>query len=194
MPSTGWNDPSETIIAGSGQVYIAAVGSTAPTSEVSSLSASTWFGLGYHTEDGVSVNQSPEVVRHKAWQTRADVRRTRESDTFQVTFALEQWNEQSVPLAFGGGTVSEPSSEKFKYVPPTAGAAENEKALVCDVVDGSTTLRFYIPKGTVVEGVESQFTRSTMGVLPITFEAMEPDDGTPQWTLFTNSAGFKTGS
>lgn len=194
MPSTGWNDPGETIIAGNGQVYVAAVGSTAPTSEASALAPATWFGLGYHTEDGVSISESPEIVRHRAWQTRTDVRRTRDSDTFQVTFALEQWNEQSVPLAFGGGTVSEPTSNKFKFVPPTAGAAENEKALVCDVIDGSTTLRFYIPRGTVVDGVTSQFTRSQLGVLPITFEAMEPDDGTPAWSLFTNSTGFTAGS
>lgn len=194
MPSTGWNDPGETIIAGNGQVYIGAVGATAPTSEVSALAAATWFGLGYHTEDGASINQSPEVIRHKAWQTKADVRRTRESDILQISFGLIQWNEQSVPLAFGGGTVSEPSAGKYKYVPPTAGAAENEKALILDIVDGSTVLRFYVPRGTVVEGVESQFTRSQMGALPITFEAMEPDDGTAQWSLFTNSTAFATGS
>lgn len=190
----GWNDPTETIIAGSGQVYVGAVGATAPTSEVSALSAATWTGLGYHTEDGASVNQNREIVRHKAWQTKADVRRTTESEVFQVTFVLEQWNEANVPLAFGGGTVSEPSAGKYKYVPPAAGASENEKALILDVVDGSNVLRFYIPRGTAVEGIESQFTRSAMGNLPITFEAMEPDDGTPQWSLFTNLAGFATGS
>lgn len=194
MASTGWNDPTETIIAGSGQVYVAAVGSSAPTNESSSLAPATWYGLGYHTEDGVSVKEAPEIIRHRAWQTRTDVRRTRDSDTFQIVFALEQWNEQSVPLAFGGGSVTEPSSNHYKFTPPAAGASENEKALVCDVIDGSNILRFYIPRGTVVEGVDSQFTRSQLGVLPITFEAMEPDDGTPAWSLFTNSAAFATGS
>lgn len=190
----GWNDATETVIAGSGQVYIGAVGATAPTAEDSALSPATWYGLGYHTEDGASISESPEIVRHKAWQTRADVRRTRETDVFQVTFALEQWNEQSVPLAFGGGSVSEPSSGHYKYTPPAVSDAENEKALILDIVDGSNKLRIYVPRGTVVEGVESQFTRSQMGVLPITFEAMEVDDGSPQWSLFTNLASFATGS
>lgn len=194
MPSTGWNDPGETVIGGSGQVYIGAVGSTPPTTEASALTPSTWFGLGYHTEDGASINQSPEVVRHKAWQTKADVRRTRESDVFQVTFSLIQFNEQSIPLAFGGGTVTEPSANHYKYVPATSSAAENEKALILDVVDGSKILRFYVPRGTVVDGVDSQFARSGMAGLPITFEAMEPDDGTAQWQMFTNAADFSAGS
>jgi hypothetical protein len=189
----GWNDPTETIIAGSGQVYVAPVGTALPAAENTALN-SAFAGLGYHTEDGVSVNQSREVIKHRAWQTKADIRRTSESEGFQVTFALEQWNEESVVLAFGGGAVSSPSANKYKYTPPTAAAAEYERSLICDVIDGSTILRFVIPKGTPVEGVETQFTRSQMGVLSVTFEAMEPDDGTPQWHLLTNSAAFAAGS
>lgn len=189
----GWNDPSETIIAGKGQVYVAPVGTALPATEAAALNAA-FNGLGYHTEDGASVNQSREVIRHRVWQSKADVRRSSESEAFQVTFALVQWNEQNLPLAFGGGAVTEPSEDHYKYTPPGANAAEYERALVLDIEDGTDILRFVIPRGTPVEGVESQFTRSQLGALPITFEAMEPDDGTPQWHLLTNSDAFATGS
>jgi hypothetical protein len=189
----GWNDPNETIIAGSGQAYIASVGTALPANESSALDGA-FYGLGYHTEDGASVNQSREVIRHRAWQSKAEVRRTSESEAFQITFALEQWTEESVPLAFGGGSVTDLTGGHYKFAPADADDVENEKSLVLDIKDGSKILRFVIPRGTAVEGVESQFTRSQMGVLPITFEAMEPDDGTPQWHLLTNSAAFATGS
>lgn len=189
----GWNDPTETIIAGSGQAYIAPVGTALPAAEDSALNTA-FFGLGYHTEDGASVNQSRDVIRHRAWQTKFDVRRTSESEAFQVTFALEQWNEQSLPLAFGGGTVSEPGAGTYKYAPPEADDEEYERSLVLDVIDGETILRFVVPRGTAVEGVESQFARSQMGVLPITFEALQTEDGNLPWFLFTNSAAFAAGS
>lgn len=193
MASTGWNDPTETIIAGSGEVYIAAVGTALPANESSTLNTA-FYGLGYHSEDGVSVNQSRDVIKHRVWQSKVDVRRTTESETFKIVFGLTQWHEQSVPLAFGGGAVEDLGSTHYKYVPPTSASTELEKSLVCDVKDGATILRFVIPRGTPVEGVDSQFTRSQMGLLPVTFEAMEPDDGTPAWHILSNSTAFATGS
>lgn len=189
----GWNDPGETIIAGTGQLYVAAVGTALPAAENTALNAA-FNGLGYTTEEGVGVNQSAEVLRYKAWQSKFDVRRQRDSETFQITAQLEQWNEVTVPLAFGGGTISEPTGGHYKYTPPDADDAENYKAVIVDVVDGSTILRFVMPKASAVDGVSSQLNRQAMGLLPITLEAAEPDDGTPAWHFLTNSAAFAAGS
>lgn len=188
-----WNDPTETVVGGSGQVYVAPVGTALPAAHDTNLNAA-FAGLGYHSEDGVSVNQSAEIIRLGAWQTKVDIRRMRDTETFRLTFALLQWTEVSLPLAFGGGAVTEPSSGKFKYTPPAASEDLYERALICDVDDGTDRLRFVVPKGNAVEAIESQFTRSQFGMLPITFEALEPDDGTPSWHLLTNVAGMATGS
>lgn len=194
MASTGWNDPGEVVLAGTGQVYVAAVGSTAPTSESSALSASTWSGLGYTTEEGVSTNFSVEIQKFGAWQSKNDIRRERGDEVFRVTFNLLQWNEVNVPFVFGGGAISDLGGGSYKFTPPASTAALAEKSLVADVVDGSSRLRFYIPRGTVVDAVDSQFNRSGLGTLPVAFEAMEPDDGTPSWSFFSNLASFATGS
>lgn len=188
-----WNRGDETVIGGTGQVYVAPVGTALPANQGSALN-SAFVGLGYHSEDGVSINQSIEIIRLGAWQTKSDIRRERDSETFRITFNLLQWNENSVPLAFGGGAVSEPSSGNFKFTPPAVSDAIAEKALICDVQDGPEILRFVVPRGTVVEAVDSKFTRNAFGQLPIAFEAMIPTDESPQWHLLTNISGFAAGS
>lgn len=189
-----WNNPDETVIGGTGQVYVADVGTALPTAEDGALSATTYKGLGYHSEDGVSVNQSVDIQRFGAWQTKRDIRRERGDEAFQLTFSLLQWDENTVPLAFGGGSISEPSGGTYKFTPPSVADAIQDKTLVADVIDGANILRFVVPKGNVVEAVDSQFTRTAMGMLPITFEALEPDDGSEAWYFLTNLAGFATGS
>lgn len=187
-----WNNSSEYVVGGTGQVYVGTVGATAPTDATSTPSVANWFGLGYHTEDGVSISHSVEVARFRAWQSRNDTRRDRDSETFRVTFALQQWNEQSTVLAFGGGAVT--GSGPYTFTPADDDAALAEKAMLVDVVDGSNRLRFVIPRGTVVESVDTQFTRTGEAVLPITFEALEPTTGGSSWYFYTNAAGFAAGS
>ena len=187
-----WTNADEYVVGGTGQVYIAATGVTLPTDATTTPSAATFFGLGYHTEEGVSLSHSVEIARFRAWQTKHDTRRDKESETFRLTFALQQWNEQTVPFAFGGGTVT--GSGPYKFTPAGADSALEEKAILCDVVDGSNRVRFVIPRANVVESVDTQFTRSQEAALPITVEALQPETGGDAWWFYTNAAGFAAGS
>jgi hypothetical protein len=188
-----WNDSDQTVIAGTGEVYVAAVGTALPASTSATLAAA-FNGLGYHSEDGVSINSSVEIEEHRAWQSKHAIRRERGDEEFQVTFELLQWNEINVPLAFGGGTVTDLGGGQFKYVPPSETDGIEERTLIVDLDDGADRLRLIIPRGTVVEGVESQFARGTMSPLPITFKALEPETGGDAWHFLTNRADFATGS
>lgn len=189
-----WNDSSEIIVAGTGQVYTGAVGATAPTTAVSSLSAATWTGLGFHTEDGVSVNSAPDILEIRAWQSKYPVRTQRQTEDLRITFSLMQWNETNVPLAFGGGSVVSDGGSGYVYNPPTAADSMDYRALIVDVQDGSRHGRFYIPRGAAVEGVEAQFASSSEAPLPVTFQAQPLDESTP-WKFFTDdAAAFAVGS
>lgn len=189
-----WNDPGETIIAGTGQAYAAAVGTALPTSESSSLNAA-FHGLGYHTEDGVSVNFEPDIVEHQAWQSKHPIRVEKNAEAFTVSFVLLQWNEDTVPLAFGGGAITEPTSGHFKYTPPSESDAIAEKSFVIDVQDGSRIGRFVLPRAVVTESVEATFNRSEMAGLPISLKALQPSDLSSPWLFYSNdSAAFTTGS
>lgn len=188
-----WNDSSEFIVAGSGECYVAPVGTTEPTTAEVSLNAAL-VGLGYHTEDGVSINQAPDVFEARSWQSRYVTRRERQAENFRLTFVLQQWNETNVPLAFGGGDIT-PVSGGYKFTPPTVTDSMDYRMLVCDVVDGDRIGRFVIPRGCVVEGVDSQFARSQEALLPITFEANPLSDSVDPWYFLTNDeAAFAAGS
>lgn len=189
-----WNDPAETLIAGTGEVYTAAVGTTLPTSTSASLD-SAFTGLGYHTEDGVSVNQSINVSEFKAWQSRSVIRREQDSNEFQISFALLQWNETNLPFAFGGGSITDLGGGQFKYTPPADSDALTEQSLIVDVDDGSRRGRFIVPRGTVTETSDVTFKRTEMAQLAVTFKALVPADGSQSWyALFNDSAAFATGS
>lgn len=189
-----WNDAAETIVAGTGQVYVAPVGTTLPTTAEAAVDSS-FVGLGFHTEDGVSMNKTLEIVEFRAWQSRHPIRRERETEDFQLTFVLQQWNEQTLPFALGGGTVTQVTAGHYKYTPPGDDDQLDERSLICDVIDGDRIARFVIPRGTVSEGVESTFQRSEMAGLPVTFKALEPATGGDPWhVLFNDDDAFATGS
>ena len=58
-------DANELLVASSGSVYVAPVGTTLPTSATASLNAA-FTELGYVTEDGVSLNVEPQIEEFMA--------------------------------------------------------------------------------------------------------------------------------
>ena len=188
-----WNDSTETVVGGTGEVYAAPVGTPLPTSPDAALNGA-FVGLGFHTEDGVSVNKTLEVTEHGAWQTKHPIRRDRESEDFQINFSLLQWNENNVPLAFGGGEIVDLGGGGYRYNPPAEGDALDERALVADVIDGDNILRFVVPRGTITEGIESTFRSSEMSALAVAFKSLQPDDNSEAWYYMTNLAGHAVGS
>lgn len=186
-----WNDPFETFVGAKGQLYVAPVGTSFPSGFATP--ASTWTGLGYTTEDGVAVSQSINVEEFRAWQSLHPIRRVKTGESFTIGAALEQWNETNLPLAFGGGSVTSVSGG-YQYTPP-APEEIDERAMICDVVDGTRQMRFLISRGSVSETVEASFHRGSMALLPITFAALEPDDGGRLWSVLSNdTAAFAAGS
>lgn len=189
-----WNDSDELVVGGSGQVYVAPVGTALPTSPTASLNAA-FVGLGLTSEDGVAITVTPEIQDFGAWQSRQPVRRALIGQSVGVGFSLEQWNENNVVLAFGGGTV-ETVSGGYKYTFPDGDDALDERAMVIDIVDGSEHHRFVWNRGNVSDAVGANFRRNELSMLPITFQVLSPADdpnGAPGYYL-TDSTAFATGS
>lgn len=187
-----WNDASEIVVAGSGQVYVAPVGTSLPTTPTATPNAA-FVGLGYHNEDGVSISVSPTIEEFSAWQSRQAIRREMTAQEITISFALQQWNENNVVLAFGGGAISTVSGG-YRYDFPEDDDSLAEKAIIVDCVDGATHHRFVFGRGTVTEAVESQFQRGATALLPITFKVLGPEDGGAPGYYLTDSAAFATGS
>lgn len=189
-----WNDPSELFVASSGQVLSAPTGTALPANVDTTLNAA-FEGLGFTTEDGVTISVTPNIVEHRAWQSPQPVRRDRDTQDAQFSVTLEQWNEATLPRAFGGGSVTDLGSGQYRYNPPADDAALEERAWVVESADGSREQRLIIPRGTVMEAVEFTWRRNELAVLPLTVKALEPTDGGHAWYLLSNdSAAFAAGS
>jgi hypothetical protein len=187
------NDSTELIVASSGSINVAPVGTTLPTAATGALAAA-FVNLGYVTEDGVTLTVTPQITDFNAWQSRQPVRRELTNQEVQAAFALEQWNDENLPLAFGGGAVTQPSAGVFRYDLPAPADALDERALVVIWLDGTTEYRLVLPRGNVSEAVAVPLKRSELAVLPITFKALQPDVGQSPGYLLTNDATFPHGS
>lgn len=186
-----WNNENELVVAGNGQVYIAVSGTTLPTTPTAALAAG-FAGLGYITEDGATISVTPEIAEFNAWQSRTPVRREKTSQQVQVAFSLLQWDEDSVPFAFGGGAISG-SAGAWRYDLPADDAALDERVMVVDAQDGTEHHRWVFAKGNVVEAVETQYSRANPAALPITFRALASSGASPGYYL-SDSTAFAVGS
>lgn len=188
-----WNDSTELVVASNGQIYVAPVGTALPAGPATTLNAA-FVGLGLATEDGVKLSVSPTITEHKAWQSRHPVRRDLTGQEIQAAFQLEQWNESTVVLAFGGGAITTVSGG-YRYDFVASGAALDERAMVIDAQDGTRKVRYVFPRGNVTEAVETTFSSTSPALLPITFKVLEPADGSASgYILFDDAAAFAAGS
>lgn len=190
----GWNDESELVVAGNGQVYFAPVGTTLPAKGSAPDAAldRAFVGTGYLTEDGVTFNAGMDIQEIMAWQSKSPIRREKTAQNMTVSFAMQQYNETNLPFAFGGGVVT--GSGPYTYTFPLDTDALEERSLVVDVKDGTTDFRFVFPRGNVTEAVESRFAKGTPALLPVTYRALAPVGGGDIAYVLTDSSGFVAGS
>jgi len=191
-----WNDADELVVASNGAVYFAPVGTTLPAigSDPTAALAAAFVGAGFITEDGATLSVGADVTDFMAWQSRQAIRREKESQEIQFTFSFQQWNEENIPFAFGGGEVVDEGGGLFSYQFPADDDALDERSLVVDAQDGDKNLRFVFPRGNVTEAVETQFQRSAEAELPITYKVLAPTAGGSPGYLLTDAAGFAAGS
>lgn len=187
-----WNNANEIVIGSNGQVYVAPKGTPLPTDPVAALNAA-FVGLGYITEDGATLTVTPTVENYMAWQSRTPVRREKTSQEITLAFALMQWNEQTVPAAFGGGTVSG-SAGNYRYDLPKDDAALDERAMILEANDGSVHMRWVFPRGNATEAVEAAYQRGAPSSLPLTFGVLAAAEGASPGYFLTDSAAFAAGS
>ncbi len=179
---------AETVVAGTGEVRVAPVGTAAPVDPTVAWGAA-WLELGYTNEDGVTVNREFDMEEKAAWQSFYPIRRIVTGRGFTVAFNLYQWNETSVPLAFGGGTITTIAGPPahYKYTPPSAEVLD-ERALGVQWQDGTKVYRLIIPRGMVTEAGETNLTRTDTSVLPITFGVVASGTADPFYILTSDPA------
>lgn len=189
-----WNNPSEILVGGTGELQVAPLGTALPTTTTGALNAA-FVGTGYTSDDGPTLTWTPAVTEFTAWQAATSVRRAFTGQTLTVACALIQWDENTLPLAFGGGVISG-TTPNYRFDWPTGSASTDERAVVLDVQDGAKNYRIVMPRASVTESVAANFKRTEMAQLPITLSALAPTadpNGSPGYIL-SNDPSFTAGS
>lgn len=182
----------EIVVGANGSIFTAEPGATIPASIAVPLGGQ-WTELGYVTEDGVTWTDGKSLNSIRAWQSFYDLRRIVESREGMLAFSLMQWDGTTVPLAFGGGEITEigAASGNFRYLPPSPEDVD-EKAMAVEWSDGDKDYRLTFPKGMVTENVETNIVRTGAALLPITF-ALLGEEGVEPFILDTNDPAFASG-
>jgi hypothetical protein len=173
-------DPDELIVAPTGKLLLAPVG-TAPPADTTTAWAAAWIDLGYLSEDAVTVSHDSETTEIMAWQSSyavwSDVRVGQD-----IQFQLMQWNEDTLSFAYGGGTFT-----AGKYEAPARGAYDPH-ALGIEVVDGSKVRRVIYHRVKVSELGDITFKGDEAALLDVTVKLLDNAGASP-WTIL----GLETG-
>jgi hypothetical protein len=129
------------------------VGTAGPTDANTALAA-VWKSVGYISEDGVVEGNDTESEEIKAWQNSDVVRKTITKSETTYGFTMIETNAQALALFYGQTIAANATSHKI------GGATQNRHSLVIDVIDGSQTIRRFIPEAEVTERGEVTFSAS----------------------------------
>lgn len=179
-------DASQIIVGGTGRLYVAPEGTALPASLNAAIPG--FVDLGYTTDDGAKFTDAKTTNDIRPWQSFYPVRTHVTERSAMLEFTLLQWNEDSMPLAFGGGGFTTPAGGEYRYNPPDPETLAIN-AIVLDVADGSRNFRIGIARGFVTSNTESTFAKKGPALLPITFTVLANDDGQP-WTIDSDDASW----
>lgn len=175
-------------VAGGGEVFVAPVGSTAPTDVGTALDAA-FIGLGYDSDAGLTISRSTTMTDIPAWQSAVPVRRVASDQTMSVASEFMQSNPDVVPLYMGTGDFtavtgmhSATDTKASADINPTA----IERAIIFELTDGAVKTRVYIPKADVSPNGDQTASRTAAILYPLMMTALAPDTGTTLYWIFSN--------
>lgn len=182
------NSASKVVVGANGTVSVAAVGTAAPTNSTTALNA-LFKSLGFLSEDGVQVAPGQTINPIMAWQSAYAIRKIVASRTLELNFTLREFDLDTIPFAFGGGTLAW-SAGAATYTPPAPEVIDT-RALVVDWLDGTRHYRLYVPNGQVTDLSAFTLNRGAPAELPIKFE-LNSDGVTTPWTIFSDDIGLSS--
>lgn len=178
---------SEVRVAGTGEVFVAPVGTVAPTDASTALSVD-WTGLGYTTDSGVSINRSVDREGITAWQSVTPVRYVYSAAELTVSAEFIQSNEEILKLYLGIQSFDGLAPNLTGEIPTIP--QQDTRAMVLQWVDGDITNRLYIPKVEVSETGDVSLSRTEATGYSLTFAAVAPADGDALASWLTNDPAF----
>lgn len=129
-----------------GSVYVGPTTTTAPTSATAALDAG-FSELGYVSGDGLEEARDRSTNQIRAWQNGDLIREVVTESTATFKFMLMETTKAVIELFYGSSVSGSGASAKVDVNPSATGG---KKSFVFNVVDGTTTVRTYVPVGEVL--------------------------------------------
>jgi len=185
---------SNIVVAQMARVYLAAVGTAAPSGPVGVMPTG-WREVGLFTPDSLSWSTDPSFEEVRSHQSNYPTRRFQTEDAATVEVDLQEWTGDNFKAVYGGGTVVEvPAATDpvvplhYRYSPPAVGGRTTVAAVV-EIIDGNKHYRRIIPRCEQSEGVEQSFERTSESTLPLRLSVLGSDLGDP-WYDLTDDPAF----
>jgi hypothetical protein len=134
-------DSDNVRVAVTGAVYVAPVGTTAPTDSSTALN-NAFTDLGYVSADGIVETIDKTTSQIRSWQNGALVREVVSEGTYMVELTFIETNQAVLELYYGT-TITD---GEINGDPRSTGG---RKSFVIDIIDGESVERTYIPSGEV---------------------------------------------
>lgn len=182
-------DSGDIRVAGMAHIYLAPVGTAFPVWETPP--ADPWVELGYVTTDGITATYGREVNEIYAMQAADPVRVISTRTPKQIAFEMMQQGRDQLLLALGGGTYNLEGAETdvYRYTPPDA-SANDERAMLLEMIDGLHIYRWEYSRVQNREGVEQTLVREDATTFPVTMQILVPADGSPPFEMVTNDPAY----
>jgi hypothetical protein len=174
-------------VAGTGELFLAPVGTALPTSAAAALNAS-FSGYGYTTDDGVTLSKSVDRDGVDAWQSATPVRNIITGQEFTVECTFLQSNSDILKLWLGSGDFATDGGTGYRADVPIDPVGQ-QFAMVLEWADGTIVSRLVMAKVEVTETGEVTLARQAQSY-PVTFGALPPDGGSVLASWLTTDAAF----
>ena len=173
-------------IPGTGEVFVAATGSTAPT-DVTAAVAAAFRGLGYTQDGGVTLGRTVNRDPVTAWQSVTPLKYVYTGVDLRVSAAFEQ--SQSTVAGLWWGADFAASGTEWRADLPTVPSGVERSVILSYTTDGGFKHRIYIPRAEVTDTGDVTVSRSATA-FQITFSALAPSTGSTLASWFTNDPAF----
>lgn len=173
-------------VAGTGKLYVAPVGTAAPT-DVTTAWGAGWQDLGFTDESGVVMGKKDSWDSITLWQATVPARKVPKSRSFTAKFNMQQINAVTLPLWAGGGTVATNGASGYLYtIAESLTSYERSLGIEWSDNNGSITTRIIVPRGQVTDTTDISLSRTKAADLGITYEALGLDGVTPLVYWYSN--------
>lgn len=164
----------------SGGVYAGATSATLPTTPTSSLHSSL-TGLGYVTEDGLTMTKGGDNSPIRAWGGD-EIRNIRTNDSLTFSWSFLETSIAVLKEVYGQDNVT--SASIVNTITLNSDQLDN-RAYVFEMLDGDTAFRIVVPNGQITDTTDVSFTDGDPVSFGVTLTAYPDSSGNKAYIYHT---------